>query len=95
LRYADFQTLERSRTLTATFSELELFPVVRELFRRARTRRKPIRLLGVRLSNLRPAERQLSLFAQGESLCRAIDGVRTRYGYDALRRALSESIEHE
>ncbi len=95
LRYADFQTLERSRTLTATFSELELYPVVRELYRQARTRRKPIRLLGVRLSNLRTAERQLSLFAQGESLCRAIDGVRTRFGYDALRRALSESLEHE
>lgn len=95
LRYADFQTLERSRTLTETFSELELYPVVCELFRRARNRKKAIRLLGVRLSNLRPEARQLSLFQQGDSLCRAIDGVRSRFGYDALRRALSESLEHE
>lgn len=95
LRYADFQTIERSRTLTATASELELYPVVSELFRRARTRKKAIRLLGIRLSNLRPAERQLSLFDGSESLCRAIDGVRTRFGYGSLRRALSDSIEHE
>jgi DNA polymerase-4 len=91
LRYADFQTLLRSRTITPTASELELYPVVRELFRRARTRRKAIRLLGVCLSNLRPAEQQLTLFDTGEPLHRAVDGIRSRYGYDALRIALAEA----
>lgn len=93
LRYADFQTLERSRTLTSTSSELELYPVVSELFRKARLRKKAIRLLGIRLSNLRAAEQQLSLFDDGESLCRAIDDVRTRFGYDALRLALPVSLK--
>ena len=81
LRYADFETLMRSRTIAATASELELYPVVRELFERARTRRIAIRLLGVCLSNLRPAQHQLSLFDFHEPLHRAIDGARTRYGY--------------
>src|SRR6187549_677161 len=54
LRYADFQTLQRSRTIRPSCSELELYPVVRELFARARQRRTAVRLLGVRLSNLRP-----------------------------------------
>jgi DNA polymerase-4 len=91
LRYADFQTLARSRTITPTCSELELYPVVRDLFERARTRRIAIRLLGVCLSNLRPAGRQLCLFDRGEPLHRAVDAIRGRYGYEALRIALAKS----
>ena len=95
LRYADFQTLQRSRTLTPTCSELELYPVIRELFLRARTRRTAIRLLGIRLSNLRPQAAQLRLFDHGEPLHRAMDSVRQRYGYDALRIALANAGERE
>jgi DNA polymerase-4 len=91
LRYADFQTLMRSRTITPTCSELELYPVIRDLFEQARKRRTAIRLLGICLSNLRPYDEQLSLFDQGERIHRAVDGVRKRYGYDALRIALAES----
>ena len=90
LRYADFQTLQRSRTITATCSELELYPVICELFARSRKRRTPIRLLGIALSNLQPCELQLSLFDRGEPIHRAVDGVRKRYGYDALHIALAK-----
>ncbi|MEO8213624.1 MAG: DNA polymerase IV, partial [Myxococcales bacterium] len=61
LRYADFHTLTRSRTLAPTSSELELYPVVKEMLAMARTRSLPIRLLGLQLSNLGVFE-QLSLF---------------------------------
>ncbi len=91
LRYADFQTLQRSRTIIPTCSELELYPIVLELFARARERRTAIRLLGIRLSNLRPYDEQLALFAQNEPLHRAVDDIRQRYGYDALRLALAEA----
>ena len=90
LRYSDFQTLQRSRTIAPTCSELELYPVIRELFVRARTRRTAIRLLGIRLSNLCPHDGQLSLFEHGEQLHRAVDELRRRYGYDALRIAHGE-----
>ena len=89
LRYADFQTLQRSRTVTPTCSELELLPVVGELYRRNRTRRTAIRLIGIRLSNLEPWDEQLSLFDDTEPLHRAVDGVRGRYGYGSLHWALS------
>ena len=95
LRYADFQTLQRSRTVTPTCSELELYPVIHQLFRRARTRRIAIRLLGVRLSNLRPHASQLELFDQSEPLHRAMDTIRQRYGFEALRIALADSRERE
>jgi DNA polymerase IV len=87
LRYADFQTLQRSRTITPTCSELELYPVVRELYQRARTRRTAIRLLGICLSNLQAASRQLSLFEPTAPIHRTVDRVRTRYGYNALHLA--------
>jgi DNA polymerase-4 len=97
LRYADFETLLRSRTMTATCSELELYPVIRELFEVSRKRKTPIRLLGLCLSNLRPQGEQLSFFDHTEPLHRAVDGIRERYGYDALRIALagpqSEKLE--
>ncbi len=88
LRYADFRTLNRSKTLTPTHSELELYPVVSDMFRRARTRRMPIRLLGLALSNLGFYDEQLPLFADHESLHRTVDGIRERYGYDSVRLAL-------
>jgi DNA polymerase-4 len=95
LRYADFQTLQRSRTITPTCSELELYPVIRDLFELARKRRTAIRLLGICLSNLRPVGQQLSLFDHTEPLHRAVDGVRARFGYDALRIALADTQRDE
>jgi DNA polymerase-4 len=91
LRYSDFQTLQRSRTMTPTCSELELYPLLLDLLARSRKRRMAVRLLGVRLSNLSPADEQLCLFDRTKPLHRAVDGVRQRYGYDALRIALAES----
>jgi DNA polymerase-4 len=95
LRYADFQTLQRARTITPTCSELELYPVIRDLFDCMRTRRTPIRLLGICLSNLRRDDEQLSLFDHSEPIHRAMDGIRKRYGYDALHIALAESRRRE
>jgi hypothetical protein len=45
--------------------------------------------LGVCLSNLE-VERQLSLFEPTQPVHRAMDGIRERYGYDALRVAGGE-----
>jgi DNA polymerase-4 len=95
LRYADFETLERSRTFVATASELEVYRVVQDLFRKHRQRRTAIRLLGIRLSNLE-VERQLSLFDDHGPVHRVVDGVRQRFGYDALHLALAaRDREHE
>jgi DNA polymerase IV len=87
LRYADFETLTRSRTLTPTDSELDLYPVVRDIFDRTRKRRMAVRLLGIAFSNL-VDDRQLCMFSD-EVLHKAVDGIRRDYGFDALRLALS------
>jgi DNA polymerase-4 len=86
LRYADFHTLTRSHTTTATNSELELYPIVREMFGAARTRSLPIRLLGVQLSNLGMFE-QLPLFDRNERVGAVVDSIRARFGFATVSLA--------
>jgi len=93
LRYADFQTLSRSRSIPATSSESELFPVLRELYRAARTRSLPIRLLGVALSKFEDGGEQLGLFDADSKLKSAIDAIRARHDYDAVRVAVGRKRE--
>ncbi len=89
LRYADFQTLTRSRTIEATHDERDVLPVVLDLYRQARRRKKPIRLLGIKLSNLGRHDRQLDLFAPGTEVNRAVDDIRQKFGYAAVNSANS------
>lgn len=86
LRYADFHTLTRSRTLSATSSELELYPIVKEMFVAARTRPRPIRLLGVQLSSLGVFE-QLPLFDRVERVGAVVDELRARFGFGTVSLA--------
>ncbi len=86
-RYADFDTKTRSRTIAPTSSELEVYPVVRELFEKGRTRATPIRLLGVALSNLDLYDDQMALFEDDRELNASVDRIREKYGFDAVRRA--------
>ena len=87
LRYTDFQTLTRGRTITPTSDELELHPTLLELYRETRTRDLPIRLLGVAISKLRHDSVQLPLFDEGERRTKAVDRVRDKFGYDAVHLA--------
>ena len=83
VRYADFHTITRSRTVSPTSSELELYPVVKEMLARAKTRSLPLRLLGLQLSNLGAFE-QLPLFDQHERVGAVVDGIRARYGFSTV-----------
>ncbi len=89
LRWSDFETISRSITVGPTWCEHEIHRVVLELYRAAKGRqRRSVRLVGVVLSNLVAPSQQLALpFADPTrpSPGDAIDAVRQRFGYDAIR----------
>ena len=87
LRYSNFQTLTRSRTISPTSSEVEVFPVVKDLYLGARDGRRRVRLLGVALSKLGLFDGQLPLFEGERRRDAAVDAIRERFGYDAVRLA--------
>ncbi|HEX8930991.1 MAG TPA: hypothetical protein VGA45_18915, partial [Actinomycetota bacterium] len=93
VRFADFRTITRSRTMPApSDNDNQLWAVARELLERQRLGRVPIRLVGVSVSNLAGEEApvQLPLRDDGAAWAaavRAADAVRARFGDRAVDRA--------
>ena len=94
VRFADFTTLTRSRTLRdPTDIAVEIHTTAVELFRALGLQRARIRLVGVRVEGVRPAAsapRQLVLGARESGWSeaeRAVDAARHRFGTVAVRPA--------
>ena len=92
LRYADFHTITRRRTLReATNADQAIFDVgLERLERLLGYRRQRVRLIGIGVSGLVNDGRQLSLLDSstqgGECLNRVIDSIRAKYGFTAIQR---------
>ena len=91
MRYADFSTITRSRTLQHGFdTDQQIFETgIGLLHRVPQTERRAVRLIGIGVSNLVEAGLQARLFspstAKLEQLNKAVDQIRTRYGFDAIQ----------
>ena len=85
LRYSDFQTLTRSRTIKPTDDDRTVFENAKDLLMKAHTRRVGVRLIGVGLSKFSIFCEQEVLFEDEDikrkKLFRAIDRLRGKYGY--------------
>lgn len=98
LRHGDFRTITRRRTLaTPTDLDQELLAPLKALlppaFAEAAQRHQGIRLIGVAATGLEQAA-PLDLFepesrSRLRALTRAVDALRDRYGFDAVRPARS------
>jgi len=87
LRYSDFHTFTRARTIEPTCDEPKVFGAISDLYRIGRRRRLPIRLVGVGLSNLVGPEEpeQLSLsFDEARPVGPVMDEIREKFGYEAV-----------
>jgi DNA polymerase-4 len=92
IRYPDFQTSSRQTTVPFTCADDEIIPVAKDLFHKLYKKGQPVRLLGVRLSELTNEAIQTSLFNDVEKktdLYKAIDDVKNRFGKLKLKRASS------
>ncbi len=87
LRYTNFETLQRSRTGSATADDAVVFQVAKALVQGSWEPSRAIRLLGVALSNLDSEEQQLTLpfAATTARSSQALDKVRSRFGYAAIQ----------
>ena len=92
IRYHDFETTSRQTTIPYSCADDEFIPVVKELFDKFHKRGEPVRLLGVRLSELTNDAIQTNLFDDVErktDLYKAIDNVKNRFGKNLINRASS------
>ncbi|MGE5305810.1 MAG: DNA polymerase Y family protein [Alphaproteobacteria bacterium] len=93
IRYTDFRTLHRSRTLgTPTRFDREIFAAVSALLQENLAPGRAVRLLGVSASTLQTDGWQDSLFARikgpsWEKLYRGIDELRRKYGTESIGAA--------
>lgn len=88
LRYSDFQTLTRSKTIKPTDDDRIVFDIAWDMLLKAHTRRVAVRLIGIRLSQFKEYSKQEELFEWEEikrkKMLRAITRLRDRYGYDII-----------
>ena len=88
LRYTDFQTLTRAKTIKPTDDDKIIFETAWDLMKKARTRRVGARLIGVGITNFSPLNEQEFLFEDYEvkrkKMLRAVTKVRDKFGYELL-----------
>jgi len=92
IRYPDFETTSRQTTVPYTCADDEIIPVAKELFHKLYRKGQPVRLMGVRLSELTNNAMQTNLFDDIETkkdLYKAIDDVKNRFGKLSVKRASS------
>jgi DNA polymerase IV len=90
LRYPDFETTSRQASIPYTSADDEIIPIAKALFHKLYKKGKPVRLLGVRLSNFSEDSVQANLFHDSErknSLYKSLDDVKKRFGRNSVNRA--------
>ena len=92
VRFADFSTITRSKTLPLPISSTqEIYAVVKDLYRALKLDRARLRLVGVSLENLREDAPQQLMLGQREKGWReaesAIDQASARFGEKTVRPA--------
>ncbi|RKR82464.1 DNA polymerase-4 [Mucilaginibacter gracilis] len=95
IRYANFETHTQQEKIALTAAEHILIPGVKNLLKNAWNQSRPIRLIGVKLSNLCTGNYQINLFEDNEeriSLYRALDKINFRYGNKTVCRAAGMEI---
>jgi DNA polymerase-4 len=88
LRYTDFVTITRSKTVEPTDDDEIVFGRVTDMLEKAFTRRVSVRLIGVGLSKFSHSGEQVNLFEseidKRKNLLKAVNAIRGKYGYETI-----------
>lgn len=96
IRYSNFETFSQQISISPTHSDSSLFPLIKQLFSKAYQKGRPVRLIGVRLSNLTDGPVQANLFDNFERDARlyaALDELNSRFGTKTISRAATMEIK--
>lgn len=91
LRYSNFDTEMKQRSIPYSNADHVLLRTAQELFDQLYTRRMLVRLVGIRFTSLIPGNHQISLFEDTQEMIKlyqAIDSVKKKYGEGKLVRAV-------
>jgi DNA polymerase-4 len=91
LRYSNFDTVVRQKTIDYTNADHLLLETAQELFTKLYDRRLLVRLLGIRFTRLVPGNYQIKLYEDTQEMIRlyqSIDSIKKRYGEKYLMRAI-------
>jgi DNA polymerase-4 len=95
VRYANFETHTQQEKIAFTAAEHILIPGIKNLLKKAWNQHRPIRLIGVRLSNLCSGSYQINLFEDNEErirLYQAMDKINFKFGDKTVCRAAGMEI---
>jgi DNA polymerase-4 len=90
IRYPDFETTSKQSSIPYTFYDDEIIEVSKQLFHKLYRPGMPVRLLGIRLSELTDEAKQTNLFSdtkKKDELYKAIDQVKGRFGKNFIGKA--------
>lgn len=94
IRYPDFETTSRQEIIDYTSLDDQLIAKAKDLFNKLYRKGQPVRLLGIRFSQLIPFTMQMSLFNNNEeklNLYKAVDNIKDRFGNKAIAKAAAFS----
>ncbi|MGE5682923.1 MAG: DNA polymerase Y family protein, partial [Bacillota bacterium] len=99
LRYNDFVTLTRAKTIKPTCDDKEIYETAVDLFRKNHTRRVAVRLIGIHLSKLSQFTAQEILFEDDKlrrkKMFQAVDALRAKYGYASINVGVSNTLSKD
>lgn len=95
VRYSNFETHTLQQKIPLTAAEHILIPGIKNLLKKAWNGHRPVRLIGVRLSNLATGRYQINLFEDNEErirLYQAMDSINFKFGDKTVCRAAGMEI---
>jgi DNA polymerase IV len=92
IRYNDFETFSKQEVIDYTALDDELIAKAKDIFNKSYQKGRPVRLIGVRFSQLIPFTMQMSLFdnkIEKLQLYKAVDDIKERFGSKIVKKAVN------
>jgi DNA polymerase IV len=92
IRYNDFETFSKQEVIDYTALDDELIAKAKDIFNKSYQKGRPVRLIGVRFSQLISFTMQMSLFdnkIEKLQLYKAVDDIKDRFGAKIVKKAVN------